>query len=187
LKKEQANIQAQMDFIATAMVQAIKRKLKIRSPSQIFAEIGKFAAEGMAQGLKSASSGVVEAASNIGDAAVSAVQSNMSRISDVLASEIDSELTITPVLDLTNIQKDVSQLQDLTNVTPITAAASFGLAGDISAGTAEAEKAAAAGATNILSFEQNNYSPEALSDVEIYRKTKNQLSQVKDALGLVTA
>ena len=33
-------------------------------------------------------------------------------------------------------------------------------------------------------FEQNNYSPEALSDLEIYRQTRNQLSQVKDALGL---
>jgi hypothetical protein len=33
-------------------------------------------------------------------------------------------------------------------------------------------------------FEQNNYSPEALSDIEIYRKTNNQLSIAKSALGI---
>jgi len=33
-------------------------------------------------------------------------------------------------------------------------------------------------------FEQNNYSPESLSEIEIYRQTKNQLSQLKSALSL---
>jgi len=36
----------------------------------------------------------------------------------------------------------------------------------------------------VVKFEQNNYSPESLSHVEIYRHTKNQLSQVKRGVGL---
>jgi uncharacterized transporter YbjL len=94
------------------------------------------------------------------------------------------------VLDLTQVQKDASKIQDLTNVTPITAAASYGQAAAISSetqATAATQADATAKPTIEVKLEQNNTSPKALDDIEIYRQTKNQLSQVKSALGLVTA
>ena len=185
LKAKESEIRATMEAIAEEMVKAIKKKLKIKSPSQIFAEIGKFAGEGMAQGLTTSSTAIASAAESVGDKAVSAVQSSMNRISDVLSSEIDTDLKITPVLDLTQIQKDASTMQDLTNVTPITAASSYGLASGISADTAAKEAAQAADAASThIELNQYNTSPKALDDVEIYRQTKNQLGQVKTALGV---
>jgi hypothetical protein len=71
-------------------------------------------------------------------------------------------------------------------VTPITAAASYGQASLISAEQLAAqteELAVPLGGTSVK-FEQNNYSPEALTEIEIYRQTKNQLSQLKSALSL---
>jgi hypothetical protein len=70
---------------------------------------------------------------------------------------------------------------------PVVASASLDQASAISLektalDAAQAAEVAQAGPS--FQFEQNNYSPEALSDVEIYRKTNNQLSQVKSALGL---
>ena len=47
---------------------------------------------------------------------------------------------------------------------------------------AQAEQTAAAPGGTSVKFEQNNYSPEALTEIEIYRQTKNQLSQLKSAL-----
>ena len=47
--------------------------------------------------------------------------------------------------------------------------------------TYDAAYAAAAGAPNIT-FEQNNYSPESLSDATIYRQTNNQLTFASDKL-----
>ncbi|HEX4503218.1 MAG TPA: hypothetical protein VH187_18950, partial [Scandinavium sp.] len=35
-----------------------------------------------------------------------------------------------------------------------------------------------------ITYQQNNYSPESLTEIEIYRQTKNQLSQLKTALAL---
>ena len=72
------------------------------------------------------------------------------------------------------------------DVAPITAAGSYGQASTISAEQARvlAEQAVVASGGAAVKFEQNNYSPEALTEVEIYRQTKNQLSQLKSALAL---
>jgi protein-disulfide isomerase-like protein with CxxC motif len=72
-------------------------------------------------------------------------------------------------------------------VIPITAAASYGQASAASQEVSATQRSLADSVITqapSLVFEQNNYSPEALSDVEIYRKTKNQLGQLKSVLGV---
>jgi hypothetical protein len=160
--------------------------LHIKSPSRVFAEIGEFSTLGMAEGLEASSKAVAAAAANVGSAAVNAMRKSIRNISDTLSKHIDTNPTITPVLDLTQFQRDARQLGDLSNVTPITAAASYGQAAFISAsqpGATSADGASGTAAT-VFKFEQNNYSPESLSEAEIYRQTNNQLSQAKSALGL---
>lgn len=181
LKAKQKDIQNQMDQIADAMVRSIKQALGIRSPSKVFAELGRFTMAGFVQGVDNSAASVKSAAKNAVDAAKDAFSSLQT---DGL---VDIDPTIKPVLDLSQVEKDAQKLGDLTNVTPITAAASFGQASAISDETAATAAAATeASQSNVtqVSFEQNNYSPEALSDIEIYRKTNNQLSQVRSALGL---
>jgi len=180
LKAKRADLQKEMDNLADMMVRSIKRQLKIKSPSEVFAEIGKFISQGLARGLDSS------------DAAVAAAQlgkDTLSAISSAITDDIEVDPVITPVLDLSKVQREAKNLDGLTNVTPITAAASFGQAATISAEKARVETTATtqggqAGPT--FEYTQNNYSPEKLSDVEIYRQTKNQLAQVKSALGLVS-
>jgi hypothetical protein len=119
-----------------------------------------------------------------GNHALSAMQKTMRDISDVVTKEIDVNPTITPILDLTQIRNASGELATLTAITPITAAASYGQASAISAEQRAAladNPDVAIGGTH-LSFVQNNTSPQALSEVEIYRQTKNQLSQAKTAL-----
>jgi tape measure domain-containing protein len=183
LKAKQKDLADVMDNLADMMVRSIKRQLKIRSPSQIFGEIGKLTIAGLAQGFTDNVKMVEDATASVGDRVVSAMQSSLSGISD----SIEVDPVITPVLDLTQVEKGAKGLADLTNVTPITAAASFSQAAaisDMQKIMAETGQVAQAGPT--FSYTQNNYSPEALSDVEIYRQTKNQLAQVKSALGLVS-
>jgi uncharacterized protein CbrC (UPF0167 family) len=189
LQDKQTEIRQTMEFIAASMVDAIKKQLRIKSPSRVFAEIGAFTVQGLADGLTASTNQVTDAASSLGDEAAAALTDSLTNISERVQNGIDTDVTITPVLDLTQVQKDASKIQDLTNVTPITAAASYGQATAISS-----EQAAAAAAqadsqgpqAPVVQLEQNNYSPKALDDIEIYRQTKNQLSTVKSALGLVT-
>jgi hypothetical protein len=185
LTAKKAQLEAAMNSLADTIVRRIKSQLGIRSPSRVFAEVGKNAAQGLANGLKASSGAVASAAADVGDSAALALTNSLANITDRVSSEIDTDLTITPVLDLSQVEKDASKMQDLTNVTPITAAASYGQASAISteAAARTSEQAAATGDTvSTVTFEQNNYSPEALSDIEIYRKTNNQLSQVKSLL-----
>jgi hypothetical protein len=111
---------------------------------------------------------------------VSAMNKVVAAVAEAASQNIDASPTITPVLDLTNIQNGSKTLASMLNVVPITAAASFGLASGISPeqnspGGDTEEKAP-------IQFEQNNTSPEALSSIEIYRQTKNQLSQARPVL-----
>jgi tape measure domain-containing protein len=184
LASKEKDLEKQMNVLAKAMVRAIKKALKIKSPSQIFAEVGQLSMEGMAQGI-SESTAVTDALDVATQSALDQMRKNMQGVSDVINEELNPNPVITPILDLTQIQAQAGRLAALTNVTPINAAASFGQASAISAGTAttEAERIAALAGTSV-NFEQNNYSPEALSSIEIYRQTKNQLSQVKSALNI---
>jgi hypothetical protein len=182
LVSQQSGIRVAMEKIANEMVRAIKKALKIRSPSEAFAEIGKFSMQGMAAGFSKSANVVTGAIDDAADNALVAMKKSMRKISDLVTDEIDPNPTITPVLDLTQIKKDAQKLAALSN----TAFVSSKQAAAISAGqtTAQAEQEAAASSGTSVIFEQNNYSPEALREIEIYRQTRNQLSQIKSALAV---
>jgi hypothetical protein len=181
LDDERSKIYGKMVQIAEEMVKAIKKKLHIRSPSRVFEEIGRQSTDGLAKGLIDSSAVVTDAVAVVADDAVAAMRNSLTGISDAIAEHIDPNPTITPVLDLTDIQNGAKSLNDMLNVIPISAAASFGQASSISTDQ-QAAQAAADAAQSVIKFEQNNYSPESLSSIEIYRQTKNQLAQARPVL-----
>jgi hypothetical protein len=172
-EKDRAALLKRVRKLGLDIVAELKKSLKIKSPSEEFAEIGAFAMSGLAKGFDD------EARH-----AVSAMQKTMDKLTAVLAAEINPEPVITPVLDLTTVRTQAGELAALTNTVPITAATSFNQAAIISSAQTAArdEEAVAAAMGTSVTFEQNNYSPEALSEVEIYRQTRNQLSQLKSVL-----
>lgn len=187
LAAQQAAIEAQMDKIATAMVASIKKKLGIKSPSRVFAEVGAFSSQGLADGLKSKMGVVTDSAQAVGDKAVEAMRISLSDVSKMVADNIDVQPTIRPVLDLTDIQKNAGKIAGLlpasnkmridgtvTEASSVASAIRNRLEGD--------DPSDPTSGAPILSYTQNNYSPKALSPVDIYRGTKNQLSTVKGAL-----
>ncbi len=185
LESEKAALETIMNGLADTMVNRLKKKLKIKSPSEEFAQIGKFSMEGMAKGFEDSSKVMTDAVDVAAKDALTAMEQSMRDISDVVNEQLDANPVITPILDLTQLESEAQRLKEMANVASITAAASYGQASTISTAqtAAEAEKLAAVGGTSVK-FEQNNYSPEALSDIEIYRQTRNQLSQLKSALAL---
>ncbi|WP_407553065.1 hypothetical protein QOM21_23855 [Streptomyces sp. Pv4-95] len=72
LKKSQASIERQMEKIAASMVRAIKSKLKIHSPSRVFADIGAQTAEGLRRGMLSATGAIAAASASMAGAATGA-------------------------------------------------------------------------------------------------------------------
>jgi phage-related protein len=121
--------------VVSGAVDGIKNFLGIHSPSRVFAEIGMFSALGMANGLRDFGGTVVKEAKNVGINAVDTMGNAISNISDVVNSNMDTNPTIRPVLDLSDVQNGSKRLSSLMDKNGIyTLNSSVGLANVASSG-----------------------------------------------------
>ncbi|WP_329592112.1 hypothetical protein OG195_27245 [Streptomyces sp. NBC_01362] len=72
LKKQQGAIEKQMEKIAAAMVKAMKKALKIKSPSRVFMGIGQMSGDGLREGMLRSRQAVAAASASMAAAAVGA-------------------------------------------------------------------------------------------------------------------
>jgi tape measure domain-containing protein len=187
LQSRNAQIKKAMEDLIAEIIAAVKKKLSLRSPSRVFYEIGTLSMQGLADGFTESAKIVTDALVSVADTALNSMQSSIRKISDIMATELNPNPVITPILDLSQVRSQIGGLAALTNVTPITAAASYGQAAVISAAQIAAQMEEVSGAASLgptIKYEQNNYSPKSLTEIEIYRQTKNQLSQVKSLLAI---
>lgn len=166
----------------------VRKLLGIRSPSSVMVEIGHQTMAGLTKGIFDGGRGTERAMETSGNQVVKMAKQTMSNLGGILDGVMDLDPVIAPVLDLSAVHKEAGKLKCISDITPIVPTASFDQASAISqekiASDTQVAETAQAGPT--FQFEQNNYSPEALSDIEIYRQTHNQLSQVKSAMGLMS-
>ena len=171
--------------VAKAALNAAKDFLGINSPSKEFFDVGKFSDEGMADGMDAFSGVVSKSAESVGKDAIHSLRKSISGMSDLISGDIDITPRITPVLDLTGVKKEATKLGSML-IAPISVEAGYAKAKDASNGYTKNQEAAAEQEVvtehNEFKFVQNNTSPKALSEAEIYRQTKNQLSVAKGAL-----
>lgn len=181
LESQKSALEKAMKKIGDAMVKALKKSLKIKSPSEVFAEVGRYSMEGMALGVSNSSSVVTSAVETAGRDAMYSLRKTMRGLHNLVLEEMDSTPVITPILDLSTIRTQTQELAALTNISPITAGTSYGHASVISSehSSAQAGETIDSDLARAIVFEQNNYSPKALTEIEIYRQTRNQLSQLK--------
>ncbi|MFJ6319709.1 hypothetical protein ACIQJW_26865 [Streptomyces californicus] len=72
LKKQQKSIEKQMEKIGAAMVKAIKKALKIKSPSRVFMGVGEMSGAGLREGMLRSRQSVAAASTAMARAAVGA-------------------------------------------------------------------------------------------------------------------
>lgn len=168
--------------MASGALSAAKNFLGIESPSKEFFAVGKFSSEGAALGMKAYAPMVEKAAEEVGRGALDTIRMTMSRVGDEMSTTVDMDPTITPVLDLAQLTKDASQIAQLLGVDSISASVSFGQASDISSNRDPFDDEPPTPPTPppAPTFIQNNNSPKALSEIDIYRNTKNLLSTLKE-------
>lgn len=90
--------------VVQGAINAAKSALKINSPSKVFIGIGKYTGEGFIKGLDSYAGKVKNSTSDLANTAIEAMTNPLSKVSALLNDDVDMNPTITPVLDLTNIQ-----------------------------------------------------------------------------------
>ena len=173
--------EARARAMAAAAARAAERELDINSPSKVGYGIGSFFGKGFVNALIDYTSKSYQAGSEIAKSAKNGLSNAISKITDVIEGGIDTQPTIRPVLDLSDVESGTGRLNALfsrTQAVSISAGMRHTSGEEIQNG----ENKPASGGT--FSFTQNNYSPKPLSRLEIYRQTKNQLSTLK---GLMTS
>lgn len=171
--------------IAEAAYQAAMRALDEKSPSRVMRKIGAYGSEGLVIGLLSMRKQVDAAGYSVGEAAVESTSRAVQHMSALLASDMDTAPTIRPVLDLSGIEKGTAQLNGILGakrtINLSTAQIRAANMADTSLGVQAAGREVVNKTIN-NNFTQNNYSPKALSRIEIYRQTNNQFTAMKGAL-----
>jgi hypothetical protein len=133
------------------------------SPSHKTFKSGVFFDQGFINGMLKSASTVYDTSEEIGTTAVDAISSAVSKASSIIAGETDLNPVITPVLDLTNVTNGAREISGLFSAQQ---SYNLGITGNGQNGTA----------TSTVTYNQYNYSPKALSRIEIYRQTKNLLN-----------
>ena len=175
----QQGIEENMSILETAMTklasmveQAARSKegFDVNSPSKRMIPIGEGIGEGLALGIDRSGSVVSSSITDMSDNAIAAMKYTVANIAAMINDEMEDPV-IRPVLDLSNVQAGVRTLNSVfsTNQALKAGSALSTLQNGQSIGT------------NGVQFIQNNYSPKALSRVEIYRQTRNLVSRYNQA------
>lgn len=169
--------------LAEAAESEAEDELDINSPSKKFFRIGSFTGEGFVNGLKSYVSTASRVAGRMADDTISVFTDSVRALANAMIEDYD-EPTITPVLDLSEIQngsKAIGSLLDRNSGFNLSATSNSArmAARDFNSSNSNPAASSNGAQAPTYSFTQNNYSPKALSRIDIYRQTKNQFSALK--------
>ena len=101
--------------IVQGAVNAARKALKINSPSKVFISIGKSVDEGFIDGLNAWSNKVNHAATGLTEGVINNAKGPLSNLARMIDGDIDANPTITPVLDLSNIERNSRRIGDLVS------------------------------------------------------------------------
>ena len=168
--------EAKARAMASAAAKAAKKALAEKSPSRVFYNIGDYAGQGFVNALSDYESKSYDAGSEIAKSARNGLSNSISKITDFINNDIDTQPTIRPVLDLSDVESGAGKLNALFSRTQaMSINTRMNRTSDVE--IQNGENANRNG--NTYQFTQNNYSPKPLSRLEIYRQTKNQFSAMK--------
>lgn len=162
--------------MAKAADKAAREALDVHSPSRKFYEIGEFVVAGFANSINDNLSMSSNAGKALGESSINGMNYAIGKMSDVINGNIDLTPTITPVIDLSNVKIGVRTINSMMSKDK-----AYQINATMSGGTANSQNGYGTSNGNVYQFTQNNYSPKALSRIDIYRQTRNQFASIERA------
>lgn len=170
--------------VAKSALGAAMDFLGVKSPSREFIKLGRYVDEGFAIGISTYSGEVDKSVRNVAGNTLASMREAISNVGDTLSGEMNLQPVIKPVLDLSTARKDAQGLSSMFDKQSMTQGSIYQAARQISEFDSYSKNTDSKSddESKEVSFVQNNYSPKALSPVEIYRNTKNQISLAREAI-----
>jgi hypothetical protein len=183
INSKSEELKAAVDGLMAMVDLAVTTAEKIGSPSKVWAGFGRYMVDGMILGLESKSSSLEMATDDLVSRSNEVAEMLAYTLAAAMAND-DYQPRITPVVDLSEIQNGAYEASKLWDNSPAANLSAMVRNNEITAyKEAQAESENAETASNGgISFVQNNYSPKALSRLDIYRQTRNQIHQLKGVL-----
>ena len=104
--------------LGQAGAKGVKDGQKSHSPSKLTIQDGKWLGEGLIIGIKSMMSTVSKAGNNLGSTTAKSISSSIAKVSDMVNLGIDSNPTIRPVVDLSNVKAGVDSIGSMMGINP---------------------------------------------------------------------
>lgn len=168
--------EARARAMARAAAAAAEAELDINSPSKVGYRIGGFFGMGFVNSLIDYTDKSYDAGASVAKSAKEGLRNAVSKIGDFIENGIDSQPTIRPLLDLSDVTEGAGRLSALLSRNQ---AMKISAGMEREGGSVVQNGGATPTSGNNYNFTQNNYSPKALSRIDIYRQTKNQFSALK--------
>lgn len=93
--------------IGGSILSGIKGVLGINSPAKTMIEAAHFTGQGLIVGLKQMNGAVVGASEDLGSGVVDGVRSSLFKMGELLNEDVGLQPVITPVIDLTDVRRDL--------------------------------------------------------------------------------
>lgn len=184
-----------------AAADTIAKTQKSHSPSKVTEKLGQFFSQGFINGILSKGGVLKDAITNFVNGGSDGISGAVSKALDLINNGVDTNPTITPVLNLDEITSGIGDMNSMfdnsmgtidiegyLNNASLDTLSGFDVNGlDYNINeylTSQNGVASAAPAETVFNYTQNNYSPKSLSNLDIYRNTKNQLASLKKGLAL---
>lgn len=113
LRSKIPSVVAAGDELAKASQNAVKKANNQGSPSKEFYKIGAFAGQGYVNALKDYCDVAYKAGTSLSKASRDGLSKAVSKVTDLIQNGVDNELTIRPVVDLTNVKASAGQIGDI--------------------------------------------------------------------------
>lgn len=118
ISNKSSSVSSAAKQVAVDAYNAAMKELEINSPSKKFMRLGYGIDEGFVKGIDGMSHLVTRSAVNVADTAIEGTKSVISRLASAIDSDIDTQPTIRPVLDLSDISSGASAINGMLGMRP---------------------------------------------------------------------
>ena len=106
---------ASVEAMAEESIKTARKALRINSPSKVFKKIGSGIPEGFVMGIDMLAGEVTGAVSGMAFSAINTTRSAMSTVLDAMNADMDTQPTIRPVVDLSDVKTGADAINGMLN------------------------------------------------------------------------
>ena len=109
---------AKAEAMAAAAAKAAKTELDINSPSRVGYEIGDFFGLGFINAIGDSAKSAYSESANMASSAREGLSKAIGKVADLINSDMDSQPTIRPILDLSNVERGIDTMGGMFAMNP---------------------------------------------------------------------